>query len=201
MKRLSRSFFQRDFLTVAEELVGSSLIWGECEGIVVETEAYASVGDEACHTFSRKSTREFVQEKAPGTAYVYLNYGMYWLLNVLVKDPTGNADGIILIRALEPTAGLDVMRKRRRKDTVHALCSGPGKLGQALGITGEHHGLDLCDGPNGFKARAEAGTREVETDVRIGISRAVDFPWRFLLKASPYVSVPHSRSTTWRKSE
>ena len=125
---IDRSFFQRDPVTCARELVGCELRWKQCAGIVVETEAYAAVNDEACHTFARPSAREFIARHRAGTAYVYLNYGMYWLLNVLVKG--GAKDGFVLIRALEPTLGLDVMTQRRlahRKTRIvqpHALCSG-----------------------------------------------------------------------------
>jgi DNA-3-methyladenine glycosylase len=155
----------------------------------VETEAYSALGDDACHTFSRPSTREFVARNIPGTAYVYLNYGMYWLFNVLVKGGRGGADeGFVLIRALEPTHGIEVMEERRGQHSLHALCSGPGKLTQAFGITGAAHGLDLCGGALGFCRRI--GPMEVETDVRVGINRSAHLLWRFLLKGSSFVSVP-----------
>jgi DNA-3-methyladenine glycosylase len=108
---LDRIFFQRDPLTCARELIGCELIWGRCSGIVVETEAYSSVGDEASHTFSRPSAREFIARHRPGAAYVYFNYGMYWMLNVLVKD--GTEDGFVLFRALQPTRGIELMTRRR----------------------------------------------------------------------------------------
>lgn len=168
--------------------MGCSLSWGECKGIIVETEAYLATGDEACHTFSRPSTREFVARNMPGTAYVYLNYGMYWLFNVLVKGGQGGAeDGFVLIRAVEPTHGIEIMRERRGQHSLHALCSGPGKLTQAFGITGVDHGEDLCQGKVGFRRRGE--TVEVETDVRVGINRSAHLPWRFLMKGSSFVSL------------
>ncbi len=187
--RLRRSFFQRDPLTCARELIGCEVRWHECAGIIAETEAYAAVGDEACHTFMRPSTRAFVAAHRAGTAYVYLNYGMHWMLNVVIKSP--GCDGFVLIRALEPTRGLDAMSLRRNPQSPnpnpHSLCSGPGKLAQALGVNGTHHGIDLCaPGPIAFRAAREPV--EVETDIRIGISRAIDLPWRFLLKNSPHVS-------------
>ena len=185
---ISREFFQRDPLTCARELIGCELFWGECAGIVVETEAYSAVGDEACHAFFRPSTRAFMARNIAGASYVYLNYGMYWLLNVLVKGAgdAGPDDGFVLIRALEPKHGIERMRERRGQHALHALCSGPGKLTQALGITGADHELDLCAGKVGFRRRFERV--EVETDLRIGISKAAHLPWRFLLRESPFVS-------------
>jgi DNA-3-methyladenine glycosylase len=183
---IPRSFFQRDPLTCARELIGCELFWGGCSGILVETEAYSVRDDEACHTFFRPSTRRFVREHPPGTAYVYLNYGMYWLLNVLVKG--GTEDGFVLIRALEPGAGLEAMQARRGTLDPRKLCSGPGKLTRALAITGADDGRDLCSGAEvGFRLRHGAS---VLTDVRVGISRAAEHPWRFLLAGSRCVSVP-----------
>src|SRR6184192_3766801 len=111
MNKLVRaSFFKRDPLTCARELIGKELIWGECSGTVVEVEAYAAIDDEAAHTFTRSSARSFIQRNKAGAAYVYFNYGVHWMLNVLVK---GDENGFVLIRALEPTRGLALMRKRR----------------------------------------------------------------------------------------
>lgn len=187
------TFFQQHPLVCAQELIGCELVWNECAGIIVETEAYTAVGDEAAHTFFKPSTRVFVEVHVPGTSYVYLNYGMYWLLNVLVKG--GPADGFVLIRAIQPTVGIARMVERRSvrrpfsEAKPTALCSGPGKLSIALGIDGRDHARPLCgDESVGFRARK--GPVEVTTDVRIGITRAADFPWRFLLKDSRYVSVP-----------
>jgi len=190
---LKADFFQRDVLTVAQDLIGVELEWQGCSGIIVETEAYAVQDDPACHTASRPSSREFVQKQPPGTAYVYLNYGMYWLFNLLVKG--GERDGLILIRALEPKSGLVQMQARRRREKAHELCSGPGKLGMALGITGEHHGTIMVgkNRPADCALRDSKKRPEVLTDIRVGISQAVDFPWRFLAAGSPHVSVPHGR--------
>lgn len=189
MGYLSESFFRRDVVTVARDLVGVELVWGGCAGVIVETEAYAAEGDEACHTMSRPSARAFVETERPGTAYVYLNYGMYWLLNVLVKG--GGQDGLVLIRALEPRAGLEEMRARRGRERVRELCSGPGKLGRALGITGEEHGARLAGAgrAEGRGLRRVAERADVEADRRIGINRAVELPWRFLARGSEFVSV------------
>lgn len=185
---LPESFFKLDPLECAGNLVGTELIWGRCAGIVVETEAYLVEGDEACHTFSRPSAREFVRRNEPGAAYIYFNYGVHWMLNVLVKG--GPREGLILIRALEPRRGIDSMRERRGVNDLCRLCSGPGKLTQALNITKRHHEIDLCSDPaHSFQPRPNEEL-EVVADSRIGISRAKDFPWRFSLRGSPFVSVP-----------
>lgn len=187
-KRVERSFFERDPLTCAAELIGCELVWDGCSGIIVETEAYSVKGDEACHTFARKGARHFVETHAPGAAYIYLNYGVHWLLNVLVKN--GTEDGFVLIRALEPMRGLEQMRRRRMLERPELLCSGPGKLSEALNVRGEDHGIDLCGGAKrGFRHRQ--GEIEVVTDVRIGISKAAHLPWRFLMKGNRFVSVHH----------
>ena len=184
---LDRAFFQVDPLACAERLVGSELVWGRCAGVIVETEAYLVENDEACHTFSRPSTRAFVERNQAGTCYIYFNYGVHWMLNVLVKG--GPRDGLVLIRALEPTGGLNLMRARRGLENVRQLCSGPGKLTQALAITKEHHEIDLCSDPAHHFRRRSSEHVEVVADPRIGISRAKDFPWRFTLRGSPFVSV------------
>lgn len=194
----------RDPVTCARELIGCTLVWGKCAGVVAETEAYSAVGDEACHTWTRPSARAFVAAHPPGAAYVYFNYGMYWMLNVLVKG--GSEEGFVLLRALEPAAGLAAMTRRRAKNLKSKilnlksrewLCSGPGKLAQALGVTGRDHGRDFCGG-KGVSFLPPASPVAVETDARIGISRAQHLPWRFLLAGSTHVSFPspiqHTRS-------
>lgn len=187
---IDRSFFQRDPLTCAQDLIGCTLDWGECTGIIVETEAYTALNDEAAHTFSRPSARAFVAKHVAGTAYVYFNYGMYWLVNVLVKG--GPRDGFVLFRAVEPVRGVEKMMVRRKQEKRTALCSGPGKLTQAFGITGADHGRDLCTGEApGFRHSITRPT--VVSDVRVGISRAAHLPWRYLLAGSSYVSVRHGR--------
>jgi len=193
---LAREFFQRDPLTCARELIGCELLWNATAGLIVEVEAYAEEGDEACHTFHRPSARKFIADHEPGAAYVYMNYGVHWLLNVLTKGETGLAtNGFVLIRALEPTRGLREMERRRLARaksplvfSLHALCSGPGKLTQALAVDGRDHGRDLCAGGSvGFLPPVSPAM--VETDFRIGISKAAHFPWRFLAKGSQFVSV------------
>jgi DNA-3-methyladenine glycosylase len=196
---LEREFFQRDPVTCARELIGCELVWKSCAGIVVETEAYSVVGDEACHTFARPSARAFIAAHHPGAAYVYFNYGMYWLFNVLVKG--GTEDGFVLIRALEPTRSISGMQKRRfaagKPHRPEMLCSGPGRLTIALGIDGRDHGRDLCQSAR-FGFRASGGVEIVRwvSDARVGISKARHLPWRFLAAENSFVS---TRSASARK--
>jgi DNA-3-methyladenine glycosylase len=198
---LDRSFFQRDPVTCARELIGCTLTWGRCAGVIVETEAYAAANDEACHTWSRPSARAFVAEHPPGAAYVYFNYGMYWMLNVLVKG--GTEDGFVLFRAIEPVAGIAAMRRRRqanlkseiRNPKSHEwLCSGPGKLAQALGVTGRDHGRDFCSG-SGAGFFSHATPVDVASGERIGISKAQHLAWRFMLRGNAHISVKPRTST------
>jgi DNA-3-methyladenine glycosylase len=184
---IAASFFERNPLICARELIGAELIWGNCSGMLVETEAYNAINDEACHTFMRPSTRAFIERNKAGAAYVYFNYGMHWMLNVLVK---GQENGFVLIRALEPRAGIERMKKWRKLDDVKRLCSGPGRLTQALGITDRYHEMDLCSDPRHCFARNANTTVDVVADARIGIRRSAHYPWRFTLRGSPFVSVP-----------
>ena len=186
--RLRASFFQRDPLLCARELIGTELIWEKCSGLIVETEAYLTLNDEACHTFTRPSARAFVERNVPGAIYIYMNYGVHWMLNLLVKG--GERSGLILIRALEPRRGLALMKKRRGVDDVRSLCSGPGKLAQALDITKRHHEMNICLEPRYCLLPARAAAIPVVADPRIGISRSKDLPWRFTLAESPFVSRP-----------
>lgn len=182
------SFFERDPLDCARDLVGTELVWGKCSGLVVETEAYLTQNDEASHTFSRPSTRAFVERNDPGAIYIYFNYGVHWMLNFLVKGAPRS--GLILIRALEPRRGLTLMQTRRSSEDIRRLCSGPGKLTQALDITKRHHELSICaEARHCLLPRPATGVDVVE-DPRIGISRSKDFPWRFTLKGSAFVSRP-----------
>lgn len=178
-------FFRRDPLTCARELIGAELRWGQCSGIVVETEAYTAIDDEASHTFSRPSARAFIERNKAGVAYVYFNYGVHWMLNVLVK---GDANGFVLFRALEPRRGVALMQKRRGVDDVRRLCSGPGKLTQALDITVRHHEMDLCRDPRRCFAYDPDAAVDVVADTRIGIRRSAHLPWRFTLRGSQFVS-------------
>ena len=180
-----RPFFQRDPLNCARELIGTELIWGGCSGIVVEVEAYAALDDEAAHTFTRPSARSFIERNKAGAAYVYFSYGNHWMLNVLVK---GDSNGFVLFCAIEPRRGVELMKKRRGVEDLRQLCSGPGKLTQALDITDRHHEMDLCvDSRHCLVSDAKA-TFDVVADKRIGISRSAHLPWRFTLRGSPFVS-------------
>lgn len=188
------TFFERDPVSCARELVGTKLVHRSCSGIVIETEAYAEHGDEACHLFTRPSARAFAEVHPPGTAYVYLNYGVHWLANVLCKDrQTGNS-GFVLLRALEPAGGIPLMKRRRKQSDLRALCSGPGKLAQALGIGKGHHGKSYCESET-FCFRQD-GKTDIETlaDRRIGISSARELEWRFLAKNHRGVSVPFGKA-------
>jgi DNA-3-methyladenine glycosylase len=181
------SFFERDPLFCARELIGAELIWGNCSGVLVETEAYNAINDEACHTFMRPSTRAFIERNQAGAAYVYFNYGMHWMLNVLVK---GQENGFVLIRALEPTTGIERMKKRRKLNDIKRLCSGPGKLTQSLDITDRHHEMDLCSDVQHCFVYSSSAMVDVAASKRIGITRSADLPWRFTLHGSPFVSAP-----------
>ena len=185
---LNPTFFQQSPEDCARDLIGCRLAWKGCAGVIVETEAYAAEGDEACHTHSRPSARRFIAEHPAGSAYVYLNYGVHWLLNFLVKG--GDADGFVLIRALAPSEGLEQMRLRRRRTRETELCSGPGKLTQALGIDHSMHGMELV---HGLGLSLSHCSRRVRTNAiacrRIGISREIDRKWRFVLAGSSCLSV------------
>lgn len=185
-----KEFFLRDPVTCARELIGVEFAWDGCTGIVVETEAYSEIGDESCHTFFRPSARRFVDDHEAGAAYVYFNYGMYWMTNVLTKNPASGERGFVLLRALQPVSGREAMRRRRGRERERDWCSGPGKLSMALGITGEHHGQDLAGSTERGFRRINGPIVEVVTDRRIGISRAESLPWRFLAANSPWVSKP-----------
>lgn len=188
---LPAGFFEQSPAACARALLGCLFEWDGCSGWVVEAEAYSEKDDAACHTVFRPSARSFVDAQPPGAAYVYFNYGVHWMTNVLVRDRATGERGFVLLRALEPCEGLDTMRQRRGRDSERELCSGPGKLSQALGITGEHHGMSFSlAGGRGFLPK---GRREppgvLAAGPRIGISRAVELPWRFYLAGNPHVSV------------
>jgi DNA-3-methyladenine glycosylase len=184
---VDRSFFRRDPVACARELVGTELVWGECAGIVVETEAYHAIGDEACHAFFRPSIRAFLERNDAGTAYVYLNYGVHWMLNAQVK---GDENGFVLIRALEPTRGIHLMQQRRGVADLRQLCSGPGKLSKALAITNADDERDLCSDPTHCFMQVRRDPPEIVADERIGITRSAHLPWRFTLHGSPFISRP-----------
>ena len=189
MKRqiIRTTFFRREPILCARELVGAELIWGTCAGTIVETEAYLAENDEACHTFSRPSARAFIERNKPGAAYIYFSYGAHWMLNVLVK---GASNGFVLIRALQPLRGIELMKKRRGVDDERRLCSGPGKVTEAFAITNRHHEMNLCLDPRHCFACSSGEDVDVVADERIGITRSAHHPWRFTLQGSKFVSVP-----------
>jgi DNA-3-methyladenine glycosylase len=187
-RRLGRPFFDRPVNQVARELVGCTLSFGGVGGVIVETESY-SRDDPACHAYNGLTERNQVLFGPPGRAYVYRSYGIHSLLNA-VAEPDGTA-AAVLIRALEPTMGIDRMRRRRRRAPVTELCSGPGKLTAALAVGLGQNGASLEVEP--FDLRAPEGDWkriEVVAGPRIGISRATDYPWRFCAGGSRFLSRP-----------
>jgi len=179
---LPHSFFQQTPLVCAQALTGAGLCWNGIQCRIVETEAYDAEDDPACHTFSRPSARKFVETHPAGTAYVYLNYGVHYLFNVLIKG--GARSGFVLIRAVEPLCENPDVPLLKRSG------AGPGKLTKFLGITKEVHGQDLCKEER-FAFFALPQTKHpVQSSGRIGISRAQDFPWRFYLEGNKNVSGP-----------
>ena len=158
-------------------------------GVVVEIEAYAP-DDPASHSYRGRTARNATMFGPPGHLYVYRSYGVHWCANIVCsEDGVGSA---VLLRALEPTMGVDEMRARRGRDDVSLLCAGPGRLCQALGITGEHDGLALDREPLAVHAPIEAA--EIVVGPRIGITQARDQPWRYTLRSSPFVSRPRPRA-------
>ena len=190
---MNRAFYDRPVLDVAEDLVGCTLRHAETAGIVVETEAYHYT-EEACHAYVGVTPRTQVLWGPPGVAYVYRSYGIHALLNA-VCEPDG-VGAAVLIRAIEPIEGIEVMRHRRGPVRDPELCNGPGKLTQALGIDLELNGTSLLgEGPIEFGERP-GPVEVVRTAPRIGISKAVDLDWRFTLADSRHVSRPFPKLPT-----
>jgi DNA-3-methyladenine glycosylase len=185
---VNREFFDRSVHEVARDLIGSRLAVGETAGIIVETEAYEA-SDPACHAYIGRTARNEVLFGLPGHAYVYLSYGIHSLLN-FVTEPEGTASAV-LIRALEPTTGIDLMRERRGRGDVEGLCSGPGKLTEALAVDLSLNGADLLQPPFELAQRGEGwSAAEIVASERIGITKAADLPWRYSVAGSRYVSKP-----------
>jgi DNA-3-methyladenine glycosylase len=170
---------------VAPDLIGATLLVDGVGGRIVEVEAYDQE-DPASHAFRGETPRNKAMFGPPAHAYVYRSYGIHWCLNLVCDDP-GRAEAV-LVRALEPTHGLDTMRARRGVEAERLLCSGPGKLCQALGVTREHDGLPLDEPP--FELLAREGRPEIATGPRIGITQAAELSWRYGLAGSPYLSRP-----------
>jgi len=192
---LKRDFFARDVHKVAPELIGATLLVDGVGGVIVEVEAYHQT-EPAAHSYRGPTPRTMVMFGPPGFAYVYRSYGIHWCIN-FVCEPEGSA-AAVLIRALQPTHGLAAMRRRRGLDDDRTLCSGPGKLTGALAITNKHNGLPLTAPPIAVYART--GTPEVVTGVRIGITKAVELPWRYGLKGSRFVSKPFGNAASKDRS-
>ncbi|MDQ2080676.1 DNA-3-methyladenine glycosylase [Xanthobacteraceae bacterium Astr-EGSB] len=185
MPVLRRSFFARSVHAVAPELIGARLLVDGAGGVIVEVEAYHHT-DPAAHSYRGMTERNAVMFGPPGHAYVYRSYGIHWCLN-FVCEAAGSASAV-LIRAIEPTEGLAAMRQRRGCNENRLLCAGPGRLAQALGVTLAHNGLALDRAPFEIHARAKEMPIQLVVGPRIGISKAVDLPWRYGLAGSAFLS-------------
>lgn len=184
-KRLTRGFFDRSVHEVAPDLIGATLLVDGVGGRIVEVEAYHHT-DPAAHSFGGPTPRNVVMFGPPGYVYVYRSYGIHWCVN-FVCEPKGSASAV-LIRAIEPTSGLAAMRRRRGMADERLLCSGPGRLCRALGITGAFNGLALTGPP--FAILPRTGDVEIVAGPRIGITKAVKLPWRYGEKGSRFLSKP-----------
>jgi DNA-3-methyladenine glycosylase len=184
-RQLKRAFFARSVHEVAPDLIGATMLVNGVGGIIVEVEAYHHT-EPAAHSYNGPTPRNMVMFGPPGFAYVYRSYGIHWCVN-FVCEKEGSASAV-LIRALEPTHGLAAMRRRRGVEDERALCSGPGKLTEALAITHAHNALPLDKPPIALHARTSGVT--VVSGIRIGITKAVELPWRYGLKGSRYLSKP-----------
>ena len=182
---LKRAFFGRSVLEVAPDLIGATFLVNGVGGIIVELEAYHHT-EPAAHSFNGPTPRNRVMFGPPGFVYVYRSYGIHWCIN-FVCEKRGSASAV-LIRALQPTHGIATMRRRRKLQDERSLCSGPGKLTEALAITHAQNGLPLDMPPIALYARVEKP--EVVTGVRIGITKAAELPWRYGLKGSKFLSKP-----------
>ena len=184
-KPLKRAFFARSIHEVAPDLIGATMLVNGVGGIIVEVEAYHHT-EPAAHSFNGQTPRNSVMFGPPGFVYVYRSYGIHWCIN-FVCEKAGSASAV-LIRALQPTRGIPAMRRRRGLQDEKSLCSGPGKLTEALGITHQHNALALDARP--FALHARADTRDIVAGIRIGLTKAVDLPWRYGLKGSKFLSKP-----------
>jgi DNA-3-methyladenine glycosylase len=184
-KPLKRAFFGRSVLEVAPDLIGVTLLVDGVGGVIVEVEAYHH-SEPAAHSFNGPTPRNQVMFGPPGFIYVYRSYGIHWCVN-FVCEKEGSASAV-LIRALQPTHGIATMRRRRGLHDERTLCSGPGRLTEALAITHRHNGLALDAPP--FALYARTGKVDIVTGVRIGLTKAVDLPWRYGLKGSRFLSKP-----------
>ena len=184
-KPLARAFFARSVHKVAPDLIGVTMLVNGVGGIIVEVEAYHHT-EPAAHSYRGPTPRNSVMFGPPGFVYVYRSYGIHWCIN-FVCEKEGSASAV-LIRALQPTHGIPAMRRRRGLHDERSLCSGPGKLCEALGITDAHNGLALDTPP--FALFARTGKLDVVTGLRIGLTKAVELPWRYGLRDSKFWSKP-----------
>jgi DNA-3-methyladenine glycosylase len=184
-KPLRRAFFARHVLEVAPDLIGVTMLVNGAGGIIVEVEAYHHT-EPAAHSFNGPTLRNSVMFGPPGFVYVYRSYGIHWCIN-FVCEKKGSASAV-LIRALQPTHGIAAMRRRRGLNDEKSLCSGPGKLTEALGITHRQNAMALDAPP--FALHARAGKPDIVTGVRIGLTKAVELPWRYGLRGSKFLSKP-----------
>jgi DNA-3-methyladenine glycosylase len=189
--RLRRSFFDRSVHEVAPDLIGATFVFDGVGGLIVEVEAYHHT-DPAAHSYGGETDRNAVMFGPAGYAYVYRSYGIHWCVN-FVCEGAGHASAV-LIRALQPTSGLATMRRRRGVKDERLLCSGPGRLCEALGVTGAHNGLALDRKPFALFA-SESPPPQIATGPRIGLTKAIDRPWRYGLRGSRFLSKPFKAAT------
>jgi DNA-3-methyladenine glycosylase len=189
--RLRKSFFDRSVHEVARELIGATFLFNGAGGVIVEVEAYHQ-SEPAAHSYGGRTERNAIMFGPPGYAYVYRSYGIHWCVN-FVCEGAGGASAV-LIRALRPTAGLAIMRRRRGLGDERLLCSGPGRLCEALGITRAHNGLALDRAP--FSLFAASTPIEIALGPRIGLTKATDLPWRYGLQGSAFLSRPFKLAET-----
>jgi len=185
MPLIRRDFFTRSVHAVAPDLIGATFLFNGVGGRIVEVEAYHHT-DPAAHSFGGRTERNAVMFGPPGFAYVYRSYGIHWCVN-FVCEPEGSASAV-LIRAIEPLEGIAKMRRRRRTRDERLLCAGPGRVCEALGITRAHNGLRLDAAP--FELHRRTGKVEIAVGPRIGITKAIERPWRYGLEGSRFLSKP-----------
>lgn len=192
--KLTRDFYQRSATEVAKDLLGCTLVHESSEGVtkgkIVEAEAYMGNLDPAAHSYNNRSSRTEIQYGEGGFAYIYLIYGMYYCMNIVTNSV--NLSEVVLLRALEPLEGIDLMKQRRKTDKLMNLCSGPGKLCTAMGINKTHYGMDLCGEQLYLEARDTKDLIEIVASKRINIDyagEAKDYLWRYTIKDNKYLSV------------
>lgn len=182
---IDRGFFARSVHEVAPDLLGTTLLVDGVGGVLVEVEAYDHE-DPASHGYRGRTARNAAMFGPPGHAYVYRSYGIHWCLNLVCEHE--GVPSAVLLRALDPRNGIEAMRERRGVDSLRLLCSGPGRLCQALGVTGAHDGLPLDSPP--FQILQRTGEPPIASTTRIGITQAAELPWRHVVAGSRFLSRP-----------